>query len=67
MNKKWLYLIFPVMFIFIVYLLFSWALWEMNPEKWDEEALTASCMMFVMGGGFGVLLAAIFNDNIPSN
>ena len=62
MKRRWLYLVLPIAFIAIVYLLYSWALWEPNPKNWGEEALGASSIMFAMVTGFGLLLAAIFND-----
>jgi len=52
-----LYIVLPLLFCAILQILFSYAVWEINPRNWPIEMRIAEAFIFVVAMAFGVSFA----------
>jgi hypothetical protein len=54
--KYSLYILLPLFFFGVTYLMFAYATWEIDPSKWDDTLRVFSLFVGVPFSGSGILL-----------
>ena len=59
-NKSWrnaLYLVLPLCFFAVIHLIFSYVIWDLNPNNWSIDARLWSAILGAAAMVFGGLIA----------
>tara|TARA_R100000935_G_C2731792_1_gene122274 strand:+ start:405 stop:602 length:198 start_codon:yes stop_codon:yes gene_type:complete len=62
MNKKILYVIYPLIGVLIAQLVFVYIKWEVNPFEWGLDTRAGACLSSLILGALGFLAASEAQD-----